>query len=126
MVSRDTKLQIGVVSVVIVFWVLLFGVIEPGPIASVAFVAAAYFVILAGAHLYLALAGNSAMIPVAARWRYVGLAAVVAAAVFLEGTVGNVQFGSVTLNKLLGGTFALAVAFYLVYEARVGYLASRQ
>ena len=126
MVSRDTKLQIGLVSVVIVFWALLFGVFEPGPVASVAFVAAAYFVIVAGTHLYLAVAGTSETMPIAARWRYVGVAAVVAAAVFLAGTVGNAQLGSITLNQLLGGVFTVTVVSYLVYEARAGYLASRQ
>ena len=126
MVSRDTKLQIGLVSVVTVSWALLFGVIEPGPVESIVFVAAAYFVILAGTHLYLAVAGNSETVPIAARWRYVGVAAVVAAAVFLEGTVGNAQLRSVSVNRLLGGVLAITVVSYLLYEARAGYLASRQ
>ena len=126
MVSRDTKLQIELVSVVIVFWALLFGVIELSPVASVAFVAAAYFVILAGTHLYFAVAGTSETIPIAARWRYVGVAAVVAAVVFLGSIVGNAQFGSITLNQLLGSMLAVTVVAYLVYEARAGYLASRQ
>ncbi|NHX38736.1 MULTISPECIES: hypothetical protein [Haloarcula] len=126
MVSRDTKLQIGLVSVVIVSWALLFRAVPLGPVASVVLVAATYFAVLAGTHLYLALAGDSETLPVAARWRYIGLAAVVAVVELLQGTVGSTSLGSVTVAHLLGGVFGVTVVSYLVYEARAGYLASRQ
>jgi len=126
MVSRETKLQIGLVSAVIVIWALLFGVVTPSPLVSVALVAATYFLVMAGTHLYLAFSDESKLIPVAARWRYVGLAALVAVAIFLQGIVGNVQFGGVTVNQLLAGAFAVTIVGYFLYEARDGYLASRQ
>ncbi|RKS82131.1 hypothetical protein BDK61_1428 [Haloarcula quadrata] len=126
MVSRDTKLQIGVVSAVVLVWALLFRAVPLGPVASVVLVAATYFAVLAGTHLYLALAGDSETLPVAARWRYIGLAAVVAVVELLQGTVGSTSLGSGTVAHLLGGVFAVTVVSYLVYEARAGYLASRQ
>ncbi|MFB6224783.1 MAG: hypothetical protein ABEH86_14085 [Haloarcula sp.] len=126
MVSRDTKLQMGVVSAVVLVWTLLLGAVPLGPVASVVLVAATYFVVLAGTHLYLALAGENEGIPVAARWRYIGFAAVVAVVELLQGTVGSTSLGSVTVAHLLGGVFGVAVVSYLVYEARTGYLASRQ
>jgi hypothetical protein len=126
MVSRDTKLQIGVVSAVVLVWALLFRTVPLGPVASVVLVAATYFAVLAGTHLYLALADDSETLPVAARWRYIGLAAVVAVVELLQGTVGSTSLGSVTVAHLLGGVFGVTVVSYLVYEARAGYLASRQ
>ncbi len=136
MVSRDTKLQIGVVSAVVLVWALLFWAVPLGPVASVVLVAATYFAVLAGTHLYLALVGDSETLPVAARWRYIGLAAVVAVVELLQGTVGSTSLGSGTVGStslgsgtvahLLGGVFGVTVVSYLVYEARAGYLASRQ
>jgi len=126
MVSRETKLQIGLVTAIIVIWALVFGVVTPGPLVSVALVAVTYFLVMAGTHLYLAFSDESERIPVAARWRYVGLAALVAVAIFLQGTVGNVRFGSVTVNQLLAGAFAVTIVGYFLYEARDGYLASWQ
>ncbi|GGK61911.1 hypothetical protein [Haloarcula sebkhae] len=126
MVSRDTKLQIGLVSVVIIVSVLRPFVFPLGRLGSVAFFAGANFVILGGAHLYLALVGDSETISVAARWRYIGVAAMVAVASFLRVVAGRTSVGSVTLNQLLGSVLAVTVVSYLVYEARAGYLASRQ
>jgi len=126
MVSRETKLQTGLVTAVIVVWMLLFGVVTPGPLVSVALVAATYFLVMAGTHLYLAFSDESELIPVAARWRYVGLAALVSVAIFLQGTVGNERFGGVTVNQLLAGAFAVTIVGYFLYEARDGYLASRR
>ncbi|MFY4812059.1 hypothetical protein ACOJIV_05005 [Haloarcula sp. AONF1] len=126
MVSRDTKLQIGLVSVVIIVSVLRPFVFPLGRLGSVAFFAGANFVILGGVHLYLALVGDSETVSVAARWRYIGVAAMVAAASFLRAVAGRTSVGNVTLNQLLGGVLAVTVVSYLVYEARAGYLASRQ
>ncbi|KAA9397017.1 hypothetical protein Har1130_09415 [Haloarcula sp. CBA1130] len=126
MVSRDTKLQIGVVSVVIVVSVLRPFVFPLGRLGSVAFFAGTNFVMFGGVHLYLALVDDSETIPVAARWRYVGIAAMVAVVAFLQEIAGQTSLGSVTLKQLLGGTLALAVVIYFLYEVRDGYLASRQ
>ncbi|MFU1782056.1 hypothetical protein ACM16X_11800 [Haloarcula japonica] len=126
MVSRETKLQIGLVSVVIVLSVLSQFVFPLGPLGSVALFAGTYFLIFGGVHLYLALAGDSETIPVAARWRFVGLAAMVAVGIVLQETVGQTTVGGVTVGQLLGAVFAVALVFYLVYEARAGYLASQQ
>ncbi|NLV14608.1 hypothetical protein [Haloarcula argentinensis] len=126
MVSRDTKLQIGLVSVVIIVSVLRPFVFPLGRLGSIAFFAGGNFVILGGAHLYLALVDDSETIPVATRWRFIGVAAMVAVASFLRAVAGRISLGSVTLSQLLGGVLAVTVVSYLVYEARAGYLASRQ
>ncbi|WP_434530549.1 hypothetical protein ACODNH_15890 [Haloarcula sp. NS06] len=126
MVSRDTKLQIGLVSVVIIVSVLRPFVFPLGRLGSIAFFAGTNFVILGGAHRYLALVDDSETIPVAARWRYIGVAAMVAVASFLRAVAGRTSVGSITLNQLLGGVLAVTVVSYLLYEARAGYLASRQ
>jgi len=126
MVARETKLQIGLVSVVLVLSVLGQFVVPLGRLVAVAFFAGTYFLIFGGVHLYLALAGDGETIPVAARWRFVGLAAMVAVGIFLQETVGETTIGGVTVVQLVGGVFAVALVFYLVYEARAGYLASQQ
>ncbi|MDS0221116.1 hypothetical protein NDI54_07125 [Haloarcula sp. S1AR25-5A] len=126
MVSRDTKLQIGLVSVVLVLSMLSQFVVPLGRLSSLAFFAGTYFLIFGGVHLYLALVGDGETIPVAARWRFVGLAAMIAVGFVLQETVGQTTVGGVTVVQLVGAVFAVTLVFYLVYEVRAGYLASRQ
>jgi len=97
---------------------------ESGPAAGVVSVLV-LGAIFGGAHLYYAARGEGGTVPVRARWRYVGLLAVLLAVGALVTVGGDRSLGPVgarTLGTVVG---VLALAAYVVTESVAGYRASR-
>lgn len=133
MVSRDATLQIGALAVgfsLLVLWSLT----NDGAAGESGFGAVALlfglgwtFVVLAGAHLYLAARGAGGTIPVEARWRFVGLVALVL-------VLSALAVGLTAVEPVLGvrpelpvyATIAGLVVGYFLFEAREGYRDSQR
>jgi len=126
MVSRDTAVQFVAVAVAIVLATLSgqFGSGTSG--ASLLLGAASYVVVFAGAHVYLALRGEGDSVPVAARWRFVGLVLVAVTALVVGVTYRTVTVGGMGLSTVFGMLVAVLFLGYWFYEARDGYVASRR
>jgi len=73
--------------------------------------------VFGGAHLYYAVRGEDGTVPVTARWRYVGLLAVLLAVGALVAVGGARTLGTVVA--------VLALATYVLTESVAGYRASR-
>jgi hypothetical protein len=86
-----------------------------------------HFVIFAGAHLYLAVRGESGDVPLDARWRFITAVLVVLAL----GSIGVLASGlepvaGVDPSVLPGAFAAVVMVAYFLYEAREGYRAFRE
>ncbi|MCU4740430.1 hypothetical protein OB955_01605 [Halobacteria archaeon AArc-m2/3/4] len=127
MVSRDTAVHIC--AVVAAF--LLLVVIEYAGAGSGADPAPFpvfllfYGLVLGGAHLYLAIRGESGLVPVEARWRYVAMLAVLlgAGAVIFYG--GDRTVGTVRLEQLGFAIVVVTIVAYFLTESIAGYRESR-
>ncbi len=127
MLSRETAVH-GVFVFVAVSAVVVAeytGVLpESGPAAGV--VSALVFgAIFGGAHLYYAARGEDGTVPVAARWRYVGLLAALLAVSTLVAVGGDRSLGPVGVETVGTVVGVLALATYLVTESVAGYRAAR-
>lgn len=129
MVSRDTAVHLAAIAVgfgVLAVWSLVdggLGLDGDGPsVLGIALAFGWYFVVFAGAHLYLAARGEAGMVPTATRWRFV---AVVAAALLLAGlglalTAVESIFGLRPELPVFATAIGLFVGWFF-YEARAGY-----
>lgn len=127
MVSRDTAVHLAAIAVgfgALAVWSLVDGGLGgDGPsVLGVALAFGWYFVVFAGAHLYLAARGADGMVPTATRWRFV---AVVAATLILSGiglalTAVEPIFGLRPELPVIATAIGLFVGWFL-YEARAGY-----
>lgn len=123
MVSRDTKYHaLAVVTAVGSLVVLQTLVPEGGGLVgrAVAFVVL-YGLVLGGAHLALALRGEDGLVPVASRWRFLRLVAVLLSLGAVAIVTDPVPVGPVTSFDLLAAAAGVAVVGYLTAEARGGY-----
>ncbi|SDQ97216.1 hypothetical protein [Natronobacterium texcoconense] len=127
MVSRETVIHVRAVLLGFLALALLTPFDagpETGPASVVTFLLF-YGLVLGGSHLYLALRGEDGMVPVAARWRYLAVLAVLLAggtAVFYGGerSVGTIELRTIGLVVIVVTSIA-----YLVTESVAGYRASR-
>jgi len=131
MVSKDTTVHVAVVVLAVVSLVVLATVFEsfyrsgnPEIARAITFVVLNGLV-LAGAHLVLALRGEDGVVPLEARWRYLALLAIV----FTSGAVAaygqDTTVGPVELRDLGVGVALLAVLVYAVAEFASGYRTSK-
>ncbi|MBV0923208.1 hypothetical protein KTS45_03260 [Halomicroarcula limicola] len=125
MVSRDTIAQFGAVAVAMALAALSaqFGDLNAAP--SLLLAAATYLVLFAGSHVYLALRGDGEAVPVAARWRFVGLVLGAVAAFVAAVRYGGVEVAGVRLETLLAAVVGVSVLGYWGYEIRDGYRTAR-
>jgi len=87
---------------------------------------ASYFVIFAGAHLYMALRGESGDVPVQSHWRFVGLVALLSGLGLLGWAVGDVKPIAGVDPAFLVGMLALVILVgYATIEAIEGYRAGK-
>lgn len=134
MVSRDTLAHLGALAVAVALVVLIQFLVGTPPetvgrpdLLTVLVAAGWGFIVLAGAHLYLASRGVDGIVPTATRWRFV---AVVAACVVLYG----LGILATSLDPIVGirpewPVFAGVVGLFLgwfLYEARAGYRERRR
>jgi hypothetical protein len=122
MVSRDTRVHAAVVAVsILVLLALNWAFPDTESPVLVFAVILVYGFILAGAHLFLAWLGESGVVPVASRWRFVG----VVAGVLLLGAISlvtdPVQLGPVTTDFVLAVVAVSGILVYWVLEASSGY-----
>lgn len=83
-----------------------------------------YFVIFAGAHVYLAARGEGGDVPVDARWRFIGTVAVILGLGIVGALATTLQPVEDVDPAFVVGVIALLVLVsYLVYEAREGFRA---
>jgi hypothetical protein len=124
MATRETWVQVGAVVVALGLWAVaasqLVGSVLADPLA-VALGLATYFVVLAGSHLYLAMRGDGGSLGVAARWRFVGVTALVLA---LLGGALLAPESALPLDAVLVAVAGVVAAGWFVLEARAGYDAS--
>ncbi|MFB6150946.1 MAG: hypothetical protein ABEJ40_03985 [Haloarculaceae archaeon] len=123
MVSTDTAVHVAVLTVAVASLFVLDAVFagSTGAVPQAATFLVLNGLVLAGAHFLLAVLGRDGLVPVDARWRFVGAVAVLLAL----GTVGiltdPVSLGPVTTDELLAALGVLTMLGYLVSEARAGY-----
>lgn len=122
MVSRDTKYHaLAVVTAVGSLVVLQAFVPGDGPALQAVTLVVLYGLVLGGAHLALALRGEDGLVPVASRWRFLRLVAVLLALGAVAIVTDPVPVGPVTSFDLLAVIAGVAVVAYLAVEARDGY-----
>ncbi|MDS0258163.1 hypothetical protein NDI56_01925 [Haloarcula sp. S1CR25-12] len=126
MVSRDSKVQLAVVVATMALATLWVRFGTPGAVTSGLFVVACYVLLFAGSHVYLAARGDGGDVPVAARWRFVGLVSFAVVALLLGNTFGGVKLDGLALSKAVWAFVTVVFLAYVVYEARDGYRASRE
>jgi hypothetical protein len=97
---------------------------ESGPAAGVVSVLV-FGAIFGGAHLSYAVRGADGTVPVTARWRYVGLLAVLVAVGTLVAVGGDRSLGPVSVRTVGTVVGVLALATYLVTESVAGYRSFR-
>ena len=97
---------------------------ESGPVAGVVSMLV-FGAIFGGAHLYYAVRGEDGTVPVTARWRYVGLLAVLLAVGTLVTVGGDRSLGPVSARTVGTVVGVLALATYVLTESVAGYRASR-
>ena len=124
MISRETAVHL--VAVGLAFGSLLaVDAATDGPVPSVPAFLLFYGVVLGGAHFYLAVRGEDGMVPVASRWRYVTLLAVL----FTTGAVitywGDRTVAAIEIESIGTAIIGLALVAYLLTESIDGYRASR-
>ena len=129
MVSRDTLVHLAALALgtgVLAAWLAITDgpMLPDGDLAPVglAVVLTWYFVVFAGAHLYLAIRGEDGMVPSSARWRFVvalGATLVLLGVGALLSAVDPV-FGVPPEVPAIATALAVFVAWF-VYEARAGY-----
>lgn len=83
-----------------------------------------YFVLFAGAHVYLAVRGEGGDVPVDARWRFIGAVAVLLGLGLVGAMASDLRPIAGVDPAFVVGMVALAVLVsYMSYEAREGYRA---
>ena len=83
-----------------------------------------YFVLVAGAHLYMAIRGESGDVPVDSHWRFVGVVALLLGLGLIGWTLKGVQPIAGVDPAFVVGMVALAVMVgYVSFDAREGYRA---
>jgi len=97
---------------------------ESGPAAGVVSVLV-LGAIFGGAHLYYAIRSKDGTVPVAARWRYVGLLTALLVVGTLVTVGGDRSLGPVGVGTTGTVVGVLALATYLVTESVAGYRSSR-
>ena len=124
MVSRDTQVHTAAV-VLAVLVLALFTSVAPdsGPLALVAAVLF-YAIVLGGAHFYLAVRGEDGIVPVASRWRYLGMLAALFVGAGIAVVGGGRTVASVGLGRLGTAVVVGALVVYLVLEGVAGYRAT--
>ena len=127
MVSRDTTVHIAAVmmGVVVLFLSERYTIGPETGSAPIAGFLLFYGLVLGGAHFYLAVRGEGGMIPVAARWRYVAMLAVLlgtGAMIFYGGdrTVATVSLSTIGLVVII-----LTLVIYFFTESIAGYESAR-
>jgi hypothetical protein len=122
MASRDTAVHAAVVALAVVLLVALNALFPDLESRTVTFaVLLLYGLVLAGAHLFLAWLGEDGIVPVASRWRFVGMVALVLllmGVVLLSDPVTVAGVSSDAVVTVLGVGVVLA---YWVLEAGEGY-----
>jgi hypothetical protein len=122
MVSLDTAVHVVVVVLALALLSALNAVVDFGrPVAQVALFVVFYGLVLGGAHFILALRGRDGIVPVASRWRFLGLVAVIVLLGSVSLLVGPVDVGPVSSSTVLTVLGVGAVAGYWLLEARGGY-----
>jgi hypothetical protein len=122
MVSVDTVVHVAVVVLALALLSALNAVADFGqPVAQVALFVVFYGLVLGGAHFILALRGRNGIVPVASRWRFLGLVAVIILLGSVSLVVGPVDLGPVSSSTVLTVLGVGAVAGYWLLEARDGY-----
>ncbi|WP_262176156.1 hypothetical protein [Haloarcula laminariae] len=125
MVSRDSKVQVGVVVATMALATLWVRFGTTGTVTSGLFVAACYVFLFAGSHAYLATRGDGEDVPVAARWRFVAVVSFAVAAVVVGNSYSGVELGNWQFSTAVWALVAVVFGAYVAYEARDGYRASR-
>jgi hypothetical protein len=118
MVSRDTVVHAGAIALALSISVLIqaFEVgTDSGGVSVLAFLLV-YGLVFGGAHFYLALRGEDGMVPVGARWRYVGTLAVLLGAGAVSLAVGTRTVAGVELNTVALIVAGLALLIYFLTE----------
>lgn len=132
-ISRETTVQAGAVIVgvgLLLVWSALDGRFGPASseatVVDVLFGFGWTFVVLAGAHLYLARRGEDGMVPVDARWRFVIVVAASLGLFALAAVLtGAEPVAGVEPQLPVYATLATLLVGYFLYEAREGYLERR-
>ncbi|ERH08882.1 MAG: hypothetical protein J07HX64_00634 [halophilic archaeon J07HX64] len=97
---------------------------ESGPAVGVASMLV-YGITLGGAHLHYAICGEDGTVPVAARWRYVGLLTALPGVGILVTVSGDRSLGPVSVRTAGTAVVVFVLATYLVTESVEGYWPSR-
>lgn len=125
MVSRDTSVHAAVVAIAIAAVLAINWAYPSIDSPALAFVTLFFYgLVLAGAHLFLAWLGEDGIVPVASRWRFVGLVAVVLALVAGVLLTDPVDVLGVSSHAILAGLAVVGTLVYWVLEARDGYEAT--
>ncbi|MCU4719331.1 hypothetical protein [Halapricum hydrolyticum] len=129
MVLRETNAQIAaaLVGILLLFALPVTFDIPVGSTMNAAVLASFYAVVFGGAHLYLALVGESdADFPVTARWRTVLLVAGLATlAIASHGMMALADLSNQVIISVATGIGILVVLGYWYLEARDGYRDAR-
>jgi len=124
MISRETAVHL--VAVGLAFGCLLAAdAATDGPVPSVLAFLLFYGLVLGGAHFYLAVRGEDGMVPVASRWRYVTLLAVLFATGAVIAYWGDRTVATIELESIGTVIIGLTLVAYLLAESIDGYRASR-
>jgi len=126
MLSKDTTVQLGAVLVAVALMVVAtrVGFMDGSPLVRGSFALLFYGLVFGGAHLYLAVRGEDGMVPVEARWRYVGMVAVLLGAGALLLVGGDRTVGPVAVQAVGTAVVVLTLLAYFVLEAIAGYRAT--
>ena len=122
MVSSDTTVHAAVVAVSIVTLLALnwaFPGVESSVLTFLGLVC--YGFVLAGAHLVLAVLGRDGVVPVASRWRFVGLVAGVVGLAAVSAFTDPVPLGPVSSDLVLAVLAVTGLLAYWALEAASGY-----
>ncbi|MHB9288466.1 hypothetical protein ACKVMT_15655 [Halobacteriales archaeon Cl-PHB] len=127
MVSRDTLVHLVAVLHAFAAWVLAVAILPSRVLEdwNIVFLLVFQGIAFGGAHLYLAVRGDDGMVPVAARWRYVGMLGLVLAAVGLPFYAGDQTVGNIELAWHGRVFVVLTVVVYLVVEGVESYRDAR-
>jgi len=125
MVSRDSKVQLAVVAMTMVLATLWVRLGTPDAVTSGLFVVACYVLLFAGSHVYLAARGDGEDVPVAARWRFVGLVSFAVVALLVANTFGGVELVGYSLSTVVPTLVGVVFASYVIHESWDAYLATR-